>query len=75
MTAVLIVFLVANKKKESLQKQYQNETATRHRQDSVPVRDAIARKIYTQKNKTRRGNQQDREDRGTEVTTERNTGT
>ena len=47
MIAVLIVLFEANKKEEIWWKQYQNETATRKKQDSVTVSNAIARKINT----------------------------
>ena len=74
MIAVLIVFLAVNKKR-NLMKKYQNETATRQRRYSVTVRDTIERRIYTQKNKTGTGHQQDRDERETTVTTACKTGT
>ena len=62
MIAVLIVFLAANKKKESDEKNIKIKTATRQRGDSVTVRNAIEKKIKTQKNKTETGHQRDRDE-------------
>ena len=42
-------------------KKNQKDTATRQRQDSVTVRDAITMKTNTQKNNNRTGHQQDRD--------------
>ena len=47
MIEVLIVFLAMNKNNGTQWKNYQNETATRQRQDSVTVSNAIARKMNT----------------------------
>ena len=47
MIAVLIFSLAVNRKKGIWWKKYQNETATRQRQDSVTVSGTIARKINT----------------------------
>ena len=55
--------------------QYQNETLTRQRRDSVTVADTTARKIDTQNNKTITGHRRDRDNRETTVTTAQNTGT
>ena len=72
MIAVLIVFLAANKKKESEEKNKKNETATRQKQVSVTVSNAIARKIGKKKNNTRTGHLQDRDLRETTVKTAHN---
>ena len=53
-------------------KQYQNDTATKQRRDSVTVSDAIASKIDTQKNKNGTGHRQDRDKREKTVTTAHN---
>ena len=62
MIAVLIVFLAANKKKESDEKKYQNQDSNKTRGDSATVRNAIEKKIKTQKNKTEIGHQRDRDE-------------
>ena len=66
---VLIVFLAANEKNYCDGKKYQDETASRQRQDSVPVSDVIATKIDTQKKNTGTGHQQDRYEIETTVKT------
>ena len=49
-----------------------NKTVMRQRRDSVTVSNMIATKTYTQNKNTGIGNRQDRDKRGTAVTTARN---
>ena len=56
-------------------KKNQNEISKKQRRDSVTVSNTIARKIDTQKNKTRTGHLRDRYERAKIVTTERMTRT